>query len=213
MTLTSMQAGIREDWLCLDFANTLEWHAGPNPEEHLHNFDELVNWAFAKGVLSEAERQHLRAKAGDSPQEAEAAYRRAIGLREAVYRIFSANSHTQRTEAADLAALNEALAAALPNLRLTVTENGFDWELVKDRRAFEALLWPVVLSAAELLTSDILGRVKECADEHGCGWLFVDASRNQSRRWCDMKGCGNRAKARRHYQRSQVGKKMRDGDT
>jgi predicted RNA-binding Zn ribbon-like protein len=50
--------------------------------------------------------------------------------------------------------------------------------------------------------NDELGKVKKCADTD-CGWLFLDMSRNRSRRWCDMKSCGNRAKARRYYKRKQ----------
>jgi predicted RNA-binding Zn ribbon-like protein len=64
------------------------------------------------------------------------------------------------------------------------------------------MLWPVVRDAADLLTSKELNRVGRCADER-CGWLFVDTSRNRSRRWCSMESCGNRAKARRHYRKSR----------
>lgn len=64
------------------------------------------------------------------------------------------------------------------------------------------MLWPVARSAAELLTSPDAQRVRECA-LRSCSWLFVDRSRNRRRRWCDMKTCGNRAKARRHYRRKQ----------
>jgi predicted RNA-binding Zn ribbon-like protein len=66
-------------------------------------------------------------------------------------------------------------------------------------------MWPVVHSAAELLTSPHLDRVRQCADDRGCGFLFFDTSRNGSRRWCSMESCGNRAKARRHYQRTKAG--------
>jgi len=54
------------------------------------------------------------------------------------------------------------------------------------------------------LTSEELDRVRECADDRGCGYLFMDTSRNRSRKWCDMRGCGNRAKAQRHYRRTQA---------
>ncbi|MCX6026505.1 MAG: CGNR zinc finger domain-containing protein [Chloroflexi bacterium] len=65
------------------------------------------------------------------------------------------------------------------------------------------VLWPVMRSAAELLTSDLASRVGQCQDDRGCGWLFIDTSRNHTRRWCAMGDCGNRAKARRHYLRTQ----------
>ena len=67
----------------------------------------------------------------------------------------------------------------------------------------ERVVWPVARSAADLLTSDLLSRVRRCEDDRGCGYLFIDTSRNRSRRWCSMESCGNRAKARRHYARQK----------
>jgi len=54
----------------------------------------------------------------------------------------------------------------------------------------------VALSALALMPD--ARRVRVCQN---CRWLFLDRSRNGSRRWCDMAVCGNRQKARRHYQR------------
>jgi predicted RNA-binding Zn ribbon-like protein len=65
------------------------------------------------------------------------------------------------------------------------------------------MLWPILRSAAEVLTSEKRTRLGQCADDRGCGWLFLDTSKNRSRRWCDMEDCGNRAKARRHYLRER----------
>jgi len=66
------------------------------------------------------------------------------------------------------------------------------------------MLWPILRSGADLLASEDRERVGQCADDRGCGWLFFDASRNRSRRWCNMEDCGNRAKAKRHYARERV---------
>jgi predicted RNA-binding Zn ribbon-like protein len=65
------------------------------------------------------------------------------------------------------------------------------------------MLWPIASSAADLLTSERLKKVRLC-EAKTCTWLFLDESRNHSRRWCDMKVCGNREKARRHYQRELI---------
>ena len=64
------------------------------------------------------------------------------------------------------------------------------------------MMWPIAHEAAELLTANELGRVRECPGPN-CGWLFLDMSKNRSRRWCSMEVCGNAAKARRHYQRQK----------
>jgi predicted RNA-binding Zn ribbon-like protein len=60
------------------------------------------------------------------------------------------------------------------------------------------LLWPIALSALELLTSPQLIRVKKCA---GCPWVFLDQSKNLSRRWCAMDDCGTHEKIRRYVSR------------
>jgi predicted RNA-binding Zn ribbon-like protein len=78
---------------------------------------------------------------------------------------------------------------------------GFAWDWPAARPAApEGLLWPIARSAAELLTGAQLARVKFCPG-HGCGWLFVDRTRNGRRRWCEMEVCGSRAKMQRYHQR------------
>ena len=69
-----------------------------------------------------------------------------------------------------------------------------------------AFLRPVALDAAELLEHEVSsGRVGVCEEREvgRCAWLFLDTSRNHSRRYCSMKDCGNRAKQRRHYRRNR----------
>ncbi|MBI4413448.1 MAG: CGNR zinc finger domain-containing protein, partial [candidate division NC10 bacterium] len=80
----------------------------------------------------------------------------------------------------------------------------FAWRWTGDGQRLDRMLWAVTRSAADLLTSGELAAVRECEAET-CAWLFMDRSRNRSRRWCDMKACGNRAKARRHYERKKAG--------
>ena len=84
----------------------------------------------------------------------------------------------------------------------------YPWTLAQewawnDSDAPTSPLWPVLRSAADLLTSDELRLLRECAAET-CTWLFLDRSRNHSRRWCAMQVCGHRAKARRHYRRKRA---------
>ncbi len=86
--------------------------------------------------------------------------------------------------------------------KLSVKNGIFGWDWTVGPEHLDSVLWPVVWSAAELLTSEAVKRVGQCADEK-CGWIFWDSSRNKTRRWCDMKDCGNRAKFRRHYQKTR----------
>lgn len=187
--------------LCLDFANTANWHASDHPEEELNSYFDLIAWAQRVGLVSDAEVARLLDVAARRPAEAGAVLERAIALREAIYHIFSARAQDLQPTTNDLAALNAALDDALSHLHLAPGAAHFDWQWIDQEGRLDGLLWPVALSAARLLASDELERVGECADDRGCGYLFFDTSRNHSRRWCEMKDCGNRAKARRHYRR------------
>ena len=92
------------------------------------------------------------------------------------------------------------LHEALSRLEICPSEDMFEWTWVLDANDLDRVLWPIVRSAADLLTSGDLRKVRQCARE-SCDWLFVDASKNHSRRWCSMNMCGSRVKARRYYQR------------
>lgn len=187
--------------LCLDFANTADWHASPAPVERLNDIPDLIRWAEAAGVLSAEQAQELRDRAGREPVAAGLAFERAIQLRETVYSLFAHYAERGAGDARDLADLNEALSGALPRQRIVLAGQGFGWDWVEGPAQFEQVAWSVARSAAELLTSEQLSRVRQCADDRGCGYLFIDSSRNHSRRWCSMESCGNRAKARRHYRK------------
>ena len=200
--------------LCLDFANTL----GDRPrccEEHLDGYEDLLRWSRQADALGAAEFDCLEREAGKHPRLAQAAFERASALRETVYRIFAALARDQQPASDDVQTLNSALHAALPHLELRDAEGGggttqsegtssgqqgFTWAWGEPDGSLDRMLWPVIRSAADLLTSEEATMIREC-DSENCSWLFVDRSRTRRRRWCDMSTCGNRAKARRHYQR------------
>ena len=187
--------------LCLDFANTVEPRLGDHRSDYLANYADLVRWARHAGSLSEEEARRLLLEAEDKPSEATTAWERAVALRETVYRVFSAVAEGEQPEASDLDVLTAAHREALAHYRVVPTAGGFGWDRIEGDQ-LERPLWPVALSATRLLTSRELKRVKECpASEGGCGWLFYDASKNKSRRWCSMSDCGSRAKMRRLYAR------------
>ncbi len=185
--------------LCLDFANTLDWHASDHPIEKLTTYADLVAWAHKIGLLNEPAARQLSDRAAQHPRIAQAALEKARTLREAIYAIFVAVAHGETPEMADIESVNTTLAEMLNRSRLVQGEGGFVWDWGGAEDDFDQVLWWVVQSATEVMTSDDLQRVGQCADDRGCGWLFYDTSKNRTRRWCDMRGCGNRAKARRHY--------------
>ncbi len=188
--------------LCLDFANT---HGGSRarPKEYLHDYLDLVAWGRQAGVLTEHEAQRLGQAARRRPEDAARMLDQAKALREAVFRIFQAMIHHRAPAAEDLDALNAALYEVHRHLRLEAEASGFEWRWTGDPEALDRMLWPVARSTAELLTAPERARVHSC-ESPTCDWLFLDMSRNHSRRWCDMKDCGNRAKARRYYARHKA---------
>ena len=187
--------------VCLDFANTLGG-TREAPSERLHGYGDLVRWAAHAGAIEGSEVEALLAAAGARSAEAEAVFARALRLREAIFRIFAALADDANPAAADLQRLNDELARALPHLRIVPDEHGFDYRFDAADGALDRPLWPIARSASELLATGDLGRVKRCTSDE-CDWLFVDLSKNRSRRWCDMRDCGNRAKARRYYRRQR----------
>jgi predicted RNA-binding Zn ribbon-like protein len=194
--------------LALDFANTADWHASQEPVELLKSYADLVKWAFDFGLLNELEAHSLTTQAREYPGEAAETLSRALDMRETIYRIFSTVARGGIPAEEDLERLKETLVQALSAGRLIPQEEGFGWDW-KDRQhsiellAFERMLWPIVQAAVDLLLSKNLSRVGQCADDRGCGLLFIDTSRNQSRQWCSMDTCGNRAKAQRYYNRAK----------
>ena len=184
--------------LCLDFANTVDWHSSDRPQETLHTYEDLLAWAAAQAVISQNLVDALARRARREPQAAVAVYRRATALREAVYQIFLARIGGKPPARADVSVFNEELQRALAQYRVEFGVDGAAWRLAGEGAEFDLPVWPIVQSAAELLLSEVFrDRVGQCADPAGCGWLFLDLSKNRSRRWCSIRDCGNRAKQRR----------------
>jgi len=186
-------------WLCLDFANTMEWHASQSPVETLNSYADLVEWSANRGIVSGDAREALLRQNKEKPTEARVVLEKAREVRENIYQMFSDAAHGSPIKISDLKGFNKALATALPHSRLVPGEGGLKWDWDSGPDRMDSVVWPVVKSAVDLMTSEAIKRVGQCADDRGCGWLFWDSSRNRSRRWCDMKDCGNRAKVRRFY--------------
>jgi predicted RNA-binding Zn ribbon-like protein len=190
------------NWLCLDFTHTLDDRYSDHPKELLGSYRDLVFWSQYVHILKDEQAQHLFGEAASRPAEASAALKRAIDVREIIYRVFLAIAEGVAPEEVALTAFNAALAEALSHACIVSRDGSFvlDWAGKED--AFDVILWEVVRSAADLLTAEELSAVRACAAED-CKWLFLDTSKNRSRRWCDMKTCGNRNKAHRHYERKK----------
>lgn len=190
--------------LCLDYTNTIESPLGAHPEEYLRGYPDLVRWGRHVGILTDAEAEHLLREGAHRPDEATAAFGRALALREALTRIFRAVAHGTAPQEADLQRLQAEYLVALERARLTAVDAGYGWTWAATDDALSRPLWAVAHSAVNVLTVDDLARVKECPGASDCGWLFYDTSKNGSRRWCSMEGCGSRVKMRQQYARQRA---------
>jgi len=188
--------------LCLDFANTMDDRADEHPQELLVSYGDLVAWSSQAQLLTEQEARQLLEKAEKHNSETNRVLKRAVEVREAIFRIFKAVAESESPEDEDLVRLSTLVAEAQEHARIVPGTHGFHWDWAGTGSELDCMLWPVVHSASDFLTSDELDTVRVCASDT-CNWLFIDTSKNHSRRWCNMKSCGNREKARRFYSRKK----------
>lgn len=188
-----------------DLVNSVDWTAGGLEMDRLSSYERLTWWAEGAGIVLAEEGKRLRLEGGERPEEAVAAYRDARRLRLVLHRLYQAVA-AGSVAGALFDDFNDVLEGAMGQLEVAGGggarggKGGVVRWVWRDREErLDSPLWPVVRSAAELLVSEG-ARVRVCAGE-GCGWTFVDRSRNGLRRWCQMEVCGTREKSRRRSSR------------
>ncbi|WP_239511439.1 ABATE domain-containing protein [Burkholderia sp. JP2-270] len=185
--------------LSIDFANTLYWRGSEAPTETFGAMDDLLAWCREQAGVPAGLADRCRVRGREEGEPAMLA--RALALREALYRLFHAQAERHEPQADDLALLGGFLAEASPRVALARVDGGYAWRIGDAGATLAGLLSPVLWSAIDLLGGARLAKVKRCAND-ACRWLFIDDSKNGSRRWCSMSSCGNRAKAYRHYHKA-----------
>jgi predicted RNA-binding Zn ribbon-like protein len=189
--------------LCLDFANTVGNHRSRDPREKLRSFEHLVEWCRQAGILNEEESKEMLHRNAVVPAQGERLLRVAVDFREALFRTFSEVSQERKAPKSDLEIINGLLARMPFTLQIESQNHKLVCAMIGCALDEARLLGPVAWSAGELLGApEKLSRVRECAGPD-CGWLFLDLTKNHSRRWCDMDDCGSRAKAKRYYRRKR----------
>lgn len=183
---------------CLNFANTINSRLHTE-HDYLVHYSDLVGWGTKAGILSAAQTSQLQKKAKQNRAESEKALQMARALRELLYRLFSSTAKGLEPNKKDMETFITTYGEAISKGHFTKEGNSYTTVWNVDQ-GFDALLWPIIDSAGELLLSEELSQVKECP---GCGWLFLDTSKNQSRRWCSMNTCGARDKMRRYHKRQR----------
>ena len=179
--------------LALDFANTVDDPEGPARHDHVATYDGLLAWSVRVRLLGTRAARSLADQAEASPRSAAAALRRAHALRDALNDAFGAIARGRPVAIDTWTALRPFAVEALADADL-----GRDHHLGWSFDDLRSPLHPVATAAVDLLRSEQVGRVKQCA---GCPWLFLDGSRNGSRRWCSMEDCGTHQKITRYVAR------------
>jgi predicted RNA-binding Zn ribbon-like protein len=186
--------------LALDFANTVSDRGTPAMVDHLQTATHVLEWSTHAGGLDAATAHRVATALGRDRQAGPRLLRQALALRGALHGIGAALARGAAPPAGDLARLRTVARRALAGAELGAgPEGGYRWDFSR-AAAESAVLGPIAWSAVDLLERGPLARIKQCPGP-GCGWLFLDQSKNGSRRWCDMATCGNRTKGRRHRAR------------
>lgn len=184
---------------CLDFANTVWPRGGGEPEgDHVPGYSELLGWSRLAGVLTADDESELRRRAEPDPAAARRAHARAIALRETIYVVFLALAEAEPVPAAELAALRTTYLQALDHAELEQADDDIDWHWPESARTLDYPRWRLADDAVRLLRSERRERISTCED---CVWLFIDTTKNRSRRWCSMGDCGTQQKIRRQTER------------
>ena len=194
-------SGATGKWLCLEFTNSVENYRLSVPLDDIPDYARWVAWSRRHGVISLVQADQLLMWGAHHGEGAREALAEAHALRIQLFRLLSARAAGAVPTDSQLQFLNDRLPESLKHLRIAAAEPDLVWQW-EESFSPECLLWPVVRSAAELLTGPECAQLRQCGGDK-CTWLFVDHSKNQSRRWCDMKICGNRAKSRKHYQKTR----------
>lgn len=182
--------------LALDFANTVSERHTDRPVDRIPGYADLVAFAHQTGLIDSARAAALAERATDEPIAAAAAREAAVELREALYALFADVARGRSPAAADVARLDDEVG------RLHI-DSDLSWTWRDDVDALDDFIGAIVHAAIELATDPARrDRIRIC-QAPDCVWLFYDSSKNRSRRWCDMRQCGNRVKARRHYRASR----------
>jgi predicted RNA-binding Zn ribbon-like protein len=192
--------------LALDFCNTTTGRGGAHFVEHLFDYEDLLRWSVHAGIVTQ--RSATRLLEETPPREAEASFRAAMTLRAELNTLFDALAAGRRAPAAVLRGLAARYATLWSEAELVASEGGFEWRFPVVERCPDALLEPIVRSAVEVLTARDLTRLKGCPGTD-CGWVFLDATKNAGRVWCEMEVCGTRAKLRARAARRQLSRKAR----
>lgn len=185
----------------LDFVNTVSWPGTEHAHDWLDRPGNFTVWAVAAGILTEECRNELDAR---PPTELEAEINHVRQVREDLRRVLAPLASGEPPSSSAIDTLNLLVREILPSRHIDHATLEWTWEAPV---TLSDILAPIIWNTVRIVTNTDHTRLGHCPS---CNWLFYDATRNRSRRWCDMADCGSRDKALRYYHRSKPGSTSRD---
>jgi predicted RNA-binding Zn ribbon-like protein len=186
--------------LSLDFVNTVHDRHEVPLRNLLKNYLDLVTWIHSADAINDSQKESLLKKGQENQSKANQVYKDALQLREALYDLIVNLINREDVSPVNMQMINQWLSRAFSNLELARLNSHFVLDWNDENFELESVIWPIIRSFSDLITSEDRKRIKQCGN---CGYLFVDNSKNRSRRWCSMEICGNRVKARRHAKKTR----------
>lgn len=190
--------------LCLSLANTRHWRNSGAPKDLLQSYADVLDWALAKALYTKDEVESIRAQASANAAVADAELRCTVELRESIAAVFSARAHLRPVPRDALANVLANFDEASRVMKLRIVESRLVPVIEPTDEGLQLPRWQAAISAVGLYGSEAAARVKQCADDRGCGWLFLDTTRNASRMFCFSSECGNRARQAKFRQRHRA---------
>ena len=186
--------------LSLDFVNTVHDRHEEPLRDLLQNYLDLVTWVYYADAISDSQKEFLLKIGCENQCSADQIYKDALQLRETFYEFILTVINQDEVSATNIQLINQWLSKAFSNLELAQLNGHFVLDWNAENFELESVLWPIIRAFADLVTSEDINHIKQCGN---CGYLFVDNSKNKSRRWCSMEICGNRVKARRFAEKAR----------
>jgi len=185
--------------LSLDFVNTVHDRHEESLRDLLLNYLDLVTWVYLADAINDSQKEILLKIGLENQGSADQIYKDALQLREAFYDFIVNLINQDEAFTTNIQLINQWLSRTFSNLELVQLNGHFVLDWNTENFELESILWPIIRAFVDLVTSEDINCIKQCGN---CGYLFVDKSKNNSRKWCSMEICGNRVKARRFAKKS-----------
>lgn len=176
--------------LCLDFINTVSEYRGDEPINYITNEVEWLVWL---------KRVKLITNDFDEFEKDSFNINEILQVRKTLYQLLVHYVRDEIIPDKVLAGFNRYYSRMNKHVTFTLYGKEVKETLVFNQLSANEYLLPIIRSAKELLTSGELKNVKECPN---CGWIFLDKTKSNTRRWCNMKACGNKIKTQKYYRKT-----------